>query len=616
MRRRLALTALAVSLFALSCTQDQQEGPTEPGSTAAASKSPCPSIDLIQSQICALFPPTDLLKSASDFYNNIQTKKQQNKTTEARARAFDLIDFTLKNLAAGKLLDPNGSSDPTRAAAVAKLTCDVLAYVSLTCGGLSADALGSNGTAQVVGPAGGLVLTPDKHAGVSIPAGAMPSAGLITIEPIDAHTFAPRDGPLPTDLDQYLLFRDYTLSASFTEFTKPVTVAICHLSVGDGDYAPPSETVDARLQLAHPHPNNPGTIELLARVHAPFIECGDFTSSSAEVPPDPDIILLMRPTLGSLASRGGTLLRKAVTPIFSALLPEPAEAAVLGSCCLGGTTSKFSPWAAVDPASGTSTATSLTSASPLGVVGAPLTLTATVSPVPRAPEGPVVEFFDGSTSLGTAPVNTSGVATLATSTLSLAQHSLTAQFTGTTSHLASTSSAITQNMVQRFSTLASFTAALGTSTTATQDFSDFANGPFSGPSLIPGVDVAHSFESLEIRDAEKFLFGLGVTVRQAGDGHYDFTFAEPLTARGMAFDLIAQNPATGPALVVVTAGGGSASLPVSNPNSEDTPNFIGMIASVEIASVVVNEGPEIGGSGNEEIGLDNFVVAQIPSFSD
>ena len=613
MRHRVVVTAIAVSLFALSCTEDRQS-PTEPPSTASTAKS-CPSSDPIQAQICALFPPNDLLKSASDFYNNIRTKKQQNRTADAQARAFELIDFTLKNLAAGKLLDPNGSSDPTRAAAVATLTCDVLVYVSLTCGGLSADALGSNGTAQVVGPAGGLVLTPDKHAGVSIPAGAMPSAGLITIEPIDAHTFAPRDGPLPTDLDQYLLFRDYTLSASFTEFTKPVTVAICHLSVGDGDYAPPSETVDARLQLAHPHPNTPATIELLARVHAPFIECGDFDSSSDEVPPSIVIGLeLLTPT--GLASVGRAFYRRMV-PVFEILLPNPVEAAVLGSCCLGGTTSKFSPWAAVDPASGTSTATSLTSASPLGVVGAPLTLTATVSPAPRAPEGPVVEFFDGSTSLGTAPVNTSGVATLATSSLSLAQHSLTAQFTGTTSHLASSSSAIAQNMVQRFNTLASFTAALGSATTATQDFSDFANGPFSGPSLIAGVvDVASSFDALEIRDAERFLFGLGVTVRQAGNGHYDFTFAEPLTARGMAFDLIAQNPATGPALVVVTAGGGSASLPVSNPDSEDTPNFIGMIASVEIASVVVNEGPEIGGSGNEEIGLDNFVVAPIPTFPD
>jgi hypothetical protein len=339
---------VAVSFLALSCTEDRQN-PTEPSSTAATAKS-CPSTDPIQAQICALFPATDLLKSATDFYNNVKTKKQQNRLAEAQARAFELIDFTLKNLKAGKLLDPNGSSAPTREAAVAKLTCDILVYVSLTCGGLSADALGSNGTAQVVGPEGGVVLTPDKHSGVSIPKGAMPSAGLITVAPIDAHAFPARGGPLPTDLDQYLLFRHYTLSASFDHFDKPVTVGICHLDVGDGDYAPPTQAVEDRLQLAHPDPNNPAVIELLVRVAAPFLFCGDFNTSSTEVPPSV-VIGLKLLTPAGMASVGRSLTRK-LTPLIETLLPTRAEAAMMGSCCLGGTTTKFSPFGAVDPESG------------------------------------------------------------------------------------------------------------------------------------------------------------------------------------------------------------------------------------------------------------------------
>src|SRR5690349_5963379 len=346
MRRLIVTTAAAVGLLALACTDERQESPTEPPSAATTAKS-CPSSDPIQSEICALFPPNDLRQSATDFYNNIKTKKGQNRMADAQARAFDLIDFTLKNLKAGKLLDPNGSASPTREQAVVKLTCDVLTYVNLTCGTLSTDALGSNGTSQVVGPAGGLVLTPDKHAGVSIPQGAMPSPGLITITPIDAHAFPARRGPLPTPFDQYLLFRDYSLSASFTQFTKPVIVGICHLSVGDGDFAPPTQAVDDRLQLAHPNPANPTTIELLARVAAPFLDCSDFNSTSAEVPPSIVIDLKLLSPSG-LASAGRTLFRK-MAPAFETLLPEPAEAAVLGSCCLGGATTKFSPWAAVDP---------------------------------------------------------------------------------------------------------------------------------------------------------------------------------------------------------------------------------------------------------------------------
>ena len=348
MRPRLALTALAVSLFVLSCTEDNREAPTEP--SAASSSKYCPSSDPIQSQICALFPPNDLLKSASDLYTNVRTKKNQNKLADAQARAFDLVDFALKNVRAGKLLDPNGSAAPTTQQAVAQLTCDLLVYVNLSCNGFSADALGSNGTAQVVGPEGGLVLTPDKHSGVQVPPGAMPAPGLITITPIPATAFPPLGGPLPTDFDQYPLFRDYTLSASFDHFDKPVLVGICHLSVGDGPYAPPSQEVDNRLQLAHPDPNNTETIELLARENAPFLVCDDFNSDDPEIPP-PIILSSTSGKVVDLASTSRRLLRRAVVPVLEALLPEPAEATMVGSCCLGGLTTKFSPFAAVDPQS-------------------------------------------------------------------------------------------------------------------------------------------------------------------------------------------------------------------------------------------------------------------------
>jgi hypothetical protein len=75
-----------------------------------------------------------------------------------------------------------------------------------------------------------------------------------------------------------------------------------------------------------------------------------------------------------------------------------------------------------------------------------VTLTATVtttSPGVGTPTG-TVTFMDGSTALSTQTLNTSGVATFATSTLGVATHSITAVYNGDTNHKTSTSSAASQ----------------------------------------------------------------------------------------------------------------------------------------------------------------------------
>ena len=72
-----------------------------------------------------------------------------------------------------------------------------------------------------------------------------------------------------------------------------------------------------------------------------------------------------------------------------------------------------------------------------GVLGQPVTLTATVTATTGIPSGPV-EFFDGATSLGTASL-TNGVATLQTSALALGAHGLLADFRGSTGSLPSLS---------------------------------------------------------------------------------------------------------------------------------------------------------------------------------
>ena len=189
---------------------------------------------------------------------------------------------------------------------------------------------------------------------MSVPAGACPTPCIISVDPLPVNQASPRDGPLSglTNLDQYPLFREFRLSAAFTVFAKPVLVGICHLKASDGGpFAPPDDATEARLRLAHPDPNNSEAIEILEKVNAPFLACADLLASNDEF--TPVIGGRNRPShLGEFASAAQRMLGRALSPVLQGLLPEPAEAAVLGSCCLGGATRKFSPWAAVDPESG------------------------------------------------------------------------------------------------------------------------------------------------------------------------------------------------------------------------------------------------------------------------
>jgi len=98
------------------------------------------------------------------------------------------------------------------------------------------------------------------------------------------------------------------------------------------------------------------------------------------------------------------------------------------------------------------------------VFGQSTTLTATIAASGSTPTGSVT-FKDGSTSLGSGPVqvNASGMATLAVSSLGVGSHSLTAEFTGTTKYGASTSAAVSQTVGK-----ASTTTSLATTSNSVQ----------------------------------------------------------------------------------------------------------------------------------------------------
>ena len=86
------------------------------------------------------------------------------------------------------------------------------------------------------------------------------------------------------------------------------------------------------------------------------------------------------------------------------------------------------------------TATIVTSSGTPSVFGQSVTFTATITPAPPANE--TVTFTDGASTLGTAPLNAAGTATLATNALTVGSHTISASYAGDSSFLASSGSTV------------------------------------------------------------------------------------------------------------------------------------------------------------------------------
>jgi hypothetical protein len=93
-----------------------------------------------------------------------------------------------------------------------------------------------------------------------------------------------------------------------------------------------------------------------------------------------------------------------------------------------------------------STSTVLDSPTSPSVYGQPVTLLATVSTPPSPIAMPIgtVSFYEGSTVLGTVPLNAAGQAALTTSSLSVGTHTFTAVYSSDGSYFGSTSDPFTQ----------------------------------------------------------------------------------------------------------------------------------------------------------------------------
>jgi hypothetical protein len=145
---------------------------------------------------------------------------------------------------------------------------------------------------------------------------------------------------------------------------------------------------------------------------------------------------------------GGTTTVNATNGVatFSGLTLSPA-----GTYTLGATSDELPP-AATTPI----TAQTVTKVTPtVTVTGAPnpsgvgqsVTFTAVLTATlgAAAPTG-TVTFLDGTTTLGTGTLNTSGVATFTTSTLAAGAHSITASYGGDSNYTSATSTAVTQQV--------------------------------------------------------------------------------------------------------------------------------------------------------------------------
>lgn len=282
----------------------------------------------LEGQIRVLFPAGAALQDAA--LSQIAGVRQQvtaSNTAQARSRALALVDFTLTSLRDGRLV--GGTSASTRTAA-SRLVDGVYQLVGLDPPRLPDGSLTNDGTAQVVGPEGGLVVSPSGVAGVQIPPGALGQQVLVVVTRLPA-TPTPGTGPLPTSLKQYPPFYEFSTYPNVPQFGDSMRVGICQVTDPASPLYPPGS--HDRLRLAH----GVGTsVEILERVGvSDFLRC---TNVSADR------------SASGVKSRGwGAALRSLVADAIGLLSPVPVYAAHGG---LGGKIKSFSPFGAVDPTSG------------------------------------------------------------------------------------------------------------------------------------------------------------------------------------------------------------------------------------------------------------------------
>jgi alpha-tubulin suppressor-like RCC1 family protein len=334
MQRILPVVATSLLIGAVACGEPTPTRPSQQVASVVTGPVSQAALEAqINSLINALFAPKDQGAIYKQFAQ-IKSQLASGKTSDAQASIVAFVQLLLTAQQGGVLQDPNGDQPPSIADALRDLVNSVAQL-----GGLPPPLPGTNpfagdGAVAVVGPAGGTVVTSSGFGGVGFPPGALPADVIVVVERLP-NPVTPGAGPLPTALTQYPLFYDFSTVPAVAQFAVPVTVGICQLEVGE-PFAPPTQAIADRLQLAHPDPANPTTIEILPRTTAGFVNCNGVTLASIGSEAEPH----------SLAGRALALLTAGGSRVLELFRPTVAYAVHGG---LGGKTTSFSPFAAVNP---------------------------------------------------------------------------------------------------------------------------------------------------------------------------------------------------------------------------------------------------------------------------
>jgi hypothetical protein len=273
--------------------------------------------------ITALFPKGSSRTNAAQMYATIVVYINSGRLADAQALAFKLLDFTLKQYYAGKLI--GGYSLSTQQQVLA-FEIGLYCTVGLPSTGLQlpGDPTNTGIVDQVVFPSTTKqsVTTKNGAAGVFFPANSLNSAVLVTITPLTGN-------PLNTKLDQYGPFSDVNVSPA-SALGADVSVGIC----ASANFDPATVFLAHNVSQLINNVPTPG-IEILPPGTAPSGLCGITTGS------------ISGRQVYDLAKNGD--VRSATKLIGSALvdLISPTNANATGGG-ITGTTRSFSPFGGVD----------------------------------------------------------------------------------------------------------------------------------------------------------------------------------------------------------------------------------------------------------------------------
>ena len=413
MRRTPVSVLLSATLVLTACGEHTATtGPTAhvPGEAVMAeSSAPCPTARTVVADIVALFARNAQAAALARYTAAVAVVGARPPVLHsplAHKLVLDLISFVLQQYWAGKL---NGGFSSTTQQEVVQLVNGLLCWVGLPQNFTLAN-LSSDGASAVLTPStpDTTVVTGSKQAGVEVDSGTVTQPVLVTIQRLPDSP-----GPLLTQLDQYPIYYQFTVTPDTGSLALPVTIGVCLASSA----TPPDPT---RLRVAHNvAPDTMGSIEILPLAPAPFLDC-----TNADV-----IGLRSSNALFNLALQGWRAARSALGQLFS---PERLMAASSG---VGGTAKNFSPFGLVDTllvmAPNAPTSQELPLGAPVPALPSVSVTTPTGHAFPHLPVSFAVTAGGGSLTGASTSTDTSGIATVGSWTLGSAAGLNTVTATGT-----------------------------------------------------------------------------------------------------------------------------------------------------------------------------------------